>query len=49
MKWIQKQQRFNKVRVIFDRYVASSLKIYTRTTRRAGDLIQYKIHDMNKI
>ena len=40
---------FSEVRVIFDRYVASSLKSYTRTTRRAGDSIQYKMHDKSKI
>ena len=40
---------FSKVRVIFDRYVASSLKSYTRITHRAGDSIQYKIHGKSKI
>ena len=35
--------------IYVDRYVASSLKSYTGTTRRAGDLIQYEIHDKTKI
>ena len=46
---IKESQGFSEVRVIFDRYVASSLKSYTRTTHRAGDSIQYKIHDKSKI
>ena len=46
---IKESQGFSEVRVIFDRYVASSSKSYTRTTRRAGDSIQYKIHDKSKI
>ena len=46
---IKKLQGFSEVRVTFDRYGASSLKSYSRTTHRAGDLIQYKIHDKSKI
>ena len=42
-------QGFSEVRVIFDRYVASSLKSYTRSTRRGDASIQYKIHDKSKI
>ena len=46
---IKESQGFSEVRVIFDRYVASSLKSYTGTTRRTGDPIQYKIHGKSKI
>ena len=42
-------QRFNEIRVIFDRYTASSLKSYTRTTRKAGGSVQYEILDKSKI
>ena len=35
--------------IYVDRYVASSLKSYTGITRRAGDLIQYEIHNKTKI
>ena len=45
---MKESQEFSKVRVNFDRYIASSLKSYTRTTHRARDLIQYKIHDKCK-
>lgn len=45
---MKETQDFSEVRVIFDRYVASSLKSYTRATRRVGDLIQYKIQDKSK-
>lgn len=34
--------------VIFDRYTASSLKSYNRTTCRDGDSIQCKVHDKRK-
>ena len=45
----KESQRFNEIRVIFDRYTASSLKSYTRTTRKAGGSVQYEILDKNKI
>lgn len=45
---IKESQGFGEMREIFDRYVTSSLKSYTRTTCRAGDSIQHKIHDKSK-
>ena len=45
---IKESQGFGEMREIFKSYVTSSLKSYTRTTRRAGDSIQRKIQDKSR-
>ena len=45
---IKESQGFGEMREIFKSYVTSSLKSYTRTTRRAGDSIQHKIQDKSR-
>ena len=41
----KESQGFDEVRVIFDRYIEESLKSGTRTIRKGGETIRYKISD----
>ena len=45
----RESQSYDEVRVIFDRYVASSLKYTTRTKRTHGVSVRYRISDESKI
>lgn len=38
-------EQFNEVRLVFDRYIAHSLKSRTRKKRTSGDEVRYKISD----